>query len=163
MLTLWRKLYKFACFLFVILKMPIMFRLILLLFVFLLSSCTYDDLVDEINIIKEELAEQQRILEALQNKISIISFEETDSGCIINFSDGQSISLSNGITPVITIGENGNWFINGADTGCSSKGEDGVTPVITIGENGNWFINGVDTSFPSKGDDGIDGNNIISL
>ena len=26
------------------------------------------------------------------------------------------------------------------------KGEDGHSPVITIGENGNWFIDGVDTN-----------------
>ena len=36
------------------------------------------------------------------------------------------------------------------------QGNDGVTP--TIGLNGNWFINGVDTGMPSKGSDGADGN-----
>ena len=47
--------------------------------------------------------------------------------------------------PEITIGENGNWFINGVDTGKPSRGGDGHSPEITIGANGNWFIDGVDT------------------
>ena len=59
--------------------------------------------------------------------------------------------------PVVTIGDNGNWFINGVDTGKPSRGADGSTPdapVVSIGENGNWFINGEDTGKPSRGVDG---------
>lgn len=44
------------------------------------------------------------------------------------------------------IGPNGNWYINGADTGKPSQGE---TP--EIGENGNWFIGETDTGLPSRG------------
>ena len=36
-------------------------------------------------------------------------------------------------------------------------GEDGHTPVITIGENGNWYIDGVDTGVSSKGESGQNG------
>jgi hypothetical protein len=65
-----------------------------------------------------------------------------------------------GHSPVVTIGDNGNWFIDGVDTGKPAKGADGApgengsTPVVEIGENGNWFINGVDTGKPSKGENG---------
>ena len=68
--------------------------------------------------------------------------------------DGQ-----NGVTP--NIGDNGNWWIGGEDTGIPAKGkdgadgEDGATPVI--GENGNWWIGGVDTGVPATGADGEDG------
>ena len=68
--------------------------------------------------------------------------------------DGQ-----NGVTP--NIGENGNWWIGGEDTGIPAKGkdgadgQDGATPVI--GENGNWWIGGVDTGVPATGADGEDG------
>lgn len=67
------------------------------------------------------------------------------------------------VMPKIEIGDNGNWFINGKDTGKSSKGENGIngtngengtSSIVTIGENGNWFINGEDTGKPSKGADG---------
>lgn len=53
------------------------------------------------------------------------------------------------------IGENGNWWIGGFDTGTRAEGVDGVngengeTP--EIGENENWWIGGVDTGKPSRG------------
>lgn len=72
-----------------------------------------------------------------------------------------------GVSPTVTIGENGNWFVNGVDTGKKAQGDkgdqgnpgnpgnDGATPVITIGDNGNWFVNGVDTGKTSKGADAV--------
>ena len=68
----------------------------------------------------------------------------------------------NGVTP--NIGDNGNWWINGEDTGIPAQGkdgqdgQDGEMPNITIGLNGNWYINGEDTGVPAKGQDGQDGN-----
>nr|MDS1299826.1 hypothetical protein [Aequorivita sp. S2608] len=55
---------------------------------------------------------------------------------------------------VITI-ENGNWYIDGVDTGVQAggqNGEDGATP--EIGTNGNWWIDGVDTGVKAQGEDG---------
>ena len=71
-----------------------------------------------------------------------------------------------GSTPLITIGNNGNWFINGVDSGVKARGEDGkdaTAPEITIGENGNWFIDGVDTNVVAKGEKGEDGEDGASL
>ena len=79
---------------------------------------------------------------------------------------------ADGHTPEITIGENGNWYIDGVDTKVSAtgpKGEtgkdgtDGHTPEITIGENGNWYIDGVDTKVPATGSKGETGNGISSI
>ena len=50
---------------------------------------------------------------------------------------------------VWTIGENGNWYCDGEDTGNPSRGANGT--VWTIGENGNWYCDGVDTGKPSQG------------
>ena len=50
------------------------------------------------------------------------------------------------------IGENGNWFIDGEDTGYPAVARDGVTP--TVGENGNWWLGDLDTGVPAKGQDG---------
>ena len=77
--------------------------------------------------------------------------------------DGQ-----NGVTP--NIGDNGNWWIGGEDTGIPAKGQDGqdgedgddgVTP--HIGENGNWWIGNVDTGVPAKGQDGKPGDDGATL
>jgi hypothetical protein len=55
----------------------------------------------------------------------------------------------------IEIGANGNWFIDGVDTGVKAQGTNGVDGAngkngtdgskVEIGANGNWFIDGVDT------------------
>ena len=44
--------------------------------------------------------------------------------------------------------------------GKGDKGDDGATP--EIGSNGNWFINGSDTGEPSKGEDGASGVNDVT-
>ncbi len=62
-----------------------------------------------------------------------------------------------GETPEITIGDNGNWVVDGEDTGVKATGEDGETPEVTVGENGNWFINGVDTGVSAQGPQGETG------
>ena len=90
------------------------------------------------------------------------SFEVTNG---LNGEQGiQGEPGEDGHTPVITIGENGNWVIDGVDTGISSKGEkgdtgekgdDGLTPFI--GDNGNWRIGEIDTGVKAEGSDGLDG------
>lgn len=50
------------------------------------------------------------------------------------------------------IGENGNWWIGGKDTGQKAEGEDGTSP--RIGENGNWWLGTTDTGVQAKANDG---------
>ena len=78
---------------------------------------------------------------------------------------GGNIKGEKGDTPVIEIGENGNWFVDGVDTGANAKGEDGaagsdgadgLTPYI--GENGNWWIGENDTGVKAEGKDGAAGS-----
>ncbi|MBE6577377.1 MAG: hypothetical protein E7653_04495 [Ruminococcaceae bacterium] len=52
-------------------------------------------------------------------------------------------SCANKSATSIVIGENGNWIIDGNDTGIKAQGTDGSK--VTVGENGNWFVDGVDT------------------
>lgn len=69
-----------------------------------------------------------------------------------------------GSTPTITIGENGNWFIDGVDSGVSTKGETGSQGESGaqgeqgkpgesghIGENGNWWVGDKDTGISAHG------------
>lgn len=138
-------------------------------------SCADDSWKQEIEEIKAELANQKALIEALQQNATITSIEQGEGKYTIHFSDGQSITLSNGKTPIITIGENGNWYIDGVDTGKPSKGEDGIdgengtngidgkTPTIVIGENGNWIINGTDTGIKAEGINGENAPHIINI
>ena len=78
---------------------------------------------------------------------------------------------ADGVTP--HIGDNGNWYLGGTDTGKPSRGAtgapgkdgadgkpgaagaDGVTP--HIGDNGNWYVGSTDTGKPSRGATGAPG------
>ena len=62
-----------------------------------------------------------------------------------------------GHTPVITIGSNGNWYIDGKDSGQKAQGDKGATPTVSIGSDGYWYINGVKTSQKAQGEKGVDG------
>lgn len=142
-------------------------HIILLIFISLfIFSCQNDNWKDEIEDLKKELAVHKQLIDALQKGITIKGVTQTDNGYSIEFSDGNSIILNNGKTSIIAIGDNGNWFIDGVDTGKSSQGEDGITPNIKIGINGNWFINGIDTGTKAQAINGTNGKDapfIISI
>ncbi len=77
-----------------------------------------------------------------------------------NSSNLVDLATLKGDKPVITVGANGNWFIDGVDSGTKAQGNE---PVITIGENGNWFVNGKDMQVKARGETpvvtiGTDGN-----
>ena len=69
----------------------------------------------------------------------------------IIFSDGTSTTFN------VTNGENGIDGIQG------EPGKDGYTPVITIGSDGCWYIDGVSTGIKAQGEKGEDGNGIVSI
>ena len=85
-----------------------------------------------------------------EDGVSIISIEKTISEGLV---DIYTIYFSDGTTSTFTVtnGEDGSQGIQGL------PGKDGYVPEIEIGENGNWFIDGVDTGYTSKGEDGKDG------
>ena len=84
----------------------------------------------------------------------------------IYFTNGEKTTFviengKDGHTPEITVGTNGNWYVDGVDTGVKAQGdtgEDGHTPEITVGTNGNWHVDGVDTGVKAQGDAGEDGH-----
>ena len=94
----------------------------------------------------------------------IVSIELTSfSGNV----DTYTITYDNGDTTTFTVtnGVDGEQGIQG------EPGEDGHTPIITIGENGNWYIDGDDTGVLAEGvqgpqgepgEDGIDGEDGLS-
>jgi hypothetical protein len=71
-----------------------------------------------------------------------------------------------GKTPVITIGDNGNWYIDDKDTGVKAQGEDGVSPTVEITEiTGGHKVTITDKSETHEfdvlnGKDGKDGTSV---
>ena len=85
-----------------------------------------------------------------QDGNGIASIELTSSDGNI---DTYTITYDNGETTTFTVtnGVDGEQGIQGI------PGEDGHTPVITIGENGNWYIDGKDTGVLAEGVQGPQG------
>lgn len=86
----------------------------------------------------------------------VLSIEKTDTNGNV---DTYTITYTDGTTSTFTVtnGEDGEQGIQG------EKGEDGHTPTIVIGENGNWFIDGADTGVSANGADGKDGRGVTSI
>ena len=53
-----------------------------------------------------------------------------------------------------SVGPQGATGATGPQATQGTKGEDGHTPEITIGANGNWFVDGVDTNQKAQGENG---------
>ena len=90
--------------------------------------------------------------------VSIVSIEKTSSEGLI---DTYTITYSDNSTSTFTVvnGKQGEQGIQG------EPGRDGHTPVIEIGKNGNWVIDGVDTGVKAQGlngNDGLDGKDGLS-
>jgi len=126
-----------------------------------MSGCYKDDIdglkaeQERQRIEQERLrAEQERLaellglykdlLDALNNNLLIVDVTPIANGVKIVFSNGSETVITNGTdgtVPLITIGANGNWFIDDEDTGEKAVGK---TPEIKI-IDGYWHINGENT------------------
>ena len=114
----------------------------------------------------------------IANGVLIESITSSSNGVTITTSDGNTYNITNGTngvdgTPgsVVEIGDNGNWFIDGVDTGMPSRGaagqdgadgqdgqdgKDGYVPSIEI-RDGYWYIDGQNTGQAAQGPAGADG------
>ena len=75
----------------------------------------------------------------------------------ITYSDGttSTFTVTNGVDG--QNGQNGSQGPKGEQGIQGQPGADGHTPVITIGNNGNWFVDGVDTGIKAQGPKGDQG------
>lgn len=96
----------------------------------MVSCSDYDD---DINSLNDRVTAVEQTVKELQEKINagavITDVQTTENGVKVTLSDGKSFPLENGkdgaAGSVVTIGDNGNWFIDGVDTGKPSRGEKG--------------------------------------
>ena len=151
----------------------IKYLLVSMLLLFSLTGCNHKKLNnynEEIYRIYE-LAKEDGYQGTYEEWLDSIKGEKGDKGDKGNPGEPGK----DGSSPLLTIGSNGNWYINGLDTGVKAQGEQGVqgetgpqgqpgkdgvdghTPLITIGENGNWFVDGIDTGVKAQGSVGESG------
>ena len=96
------------------------------------TSCK--DYDDDIQNLTERVDAVETLVDNLQSQIQsgavITDVASTDNGVVVTLSNGNSFTLTNGTNgtngSVVEIGENGNWFIDGEDTGRPSQGAAGT-------------------------------------
>ena len=132
--------------------------MVLLSGVFVLAACDfeYDDtkiwervndlekrvknLESQVSSFNSEIASIQRLVNAVNGVVTIKNVVQTADGYVITFSDGRSITLTNGQ--------------DGRDGQNGQNGLDGSTPYI---KNGNWWIGNTDTGVSAVGRNGANG------
>ncbi len=82
--------------------------------------------------------------------VSVLEISKTSSE---NGVDTYTITYSDGHVDNFTV-TNGKDGATGAQ---GVAGKDGHTPTITIGVNGNWYVDGVDTGYKAQGETGATG------
>lgn len=119
----------------------------------MVSCSDYDDDINSLNervdALEKTVAELQKAIEA---GAVITNVQSTENGVTVTLSDGKTFEVKNGTngTPgsVVKIGDNGNWFIDGIDTGKPSRGEKGEQgeqgPAGVDGKDGCWYMPGED-------------------
>ena len=117
----------------------------------LASAVSCQDISKDLTALQNKVASLESTVQSLQAKIDagavITSVTPSNSGIKITLSNGNSYEITNGV--------NGKDGTNGKD---GKDGKDGTPgSVVTIGANGNWFIDGVDTGLAAEGKDGADG------
>ena len=83
-----------------------------------------------------------------QNGVSVVSVEKTGTDGLV---DTYTITFSDNSTTTFTV-------TNGEKGDQGDPGTSGSTPQITIGDNGNWFVDGVDTGKAAQGEKGDQGD-----
>ena len=122
------------------------------------TACKTDDLERDIDALKERVESYEMQVQRLNDEMNIIRVLLDGNKTITDYSvegDKYTLTLSNGETivltqgndggnyPTIEIGANGNWFIDGNDTGERAEAENGentkLTPVFKI-EKDTWWV-----------------------
>lgn len=80
------------------------------------------------------------LVTALSNCTSVTEVQEMIDTALADFNANNTPHIEAGV-----------WWIGDVNTGVQAEGQDGATPTITIGGNGNWYINGVDTTHSASG------------
>lgn len=120
------------------------------------AACDTTDLERDINSLKDRVEDYEAQMQKLNDDMNIIrvlldgnktitSYSFDGTNYTLTLSNGETLTLTQGVVganyPSITIGENGNWIIEGEDTGeyaVAKDGENAENPQFKI-EGGTWW------------------------
>ncbi|MDU1904086.1 MAG: hypothetical protein E6772_04815 [Dysgonomonas sp.] len=136
-----------------------------------LTSCgeDYDDDITRLeNLIKDNTKIINELKAASDKGHFVESITQEGGNTVIKLTNGSSYTITgSGTATTVTIGDNGNWFIDGVDTGKPSKGADGANgtngtsgSVVTV-EGNTLFIDGKPAG--TLGDNGSMANKVVII
>lgn len=120
------------------------------------AACDTTDLERDINSLKDRVEDYEAQMQKLNDDMNIIrvlldgnktitSYSFDGTNYTLTLSNGETLTLTQGVVganyPSITIEENGNWIIEGEDTGehaVAKDGENAENPQFKI-EGGTWW------------------------
>ena len=141
-----------------------------------------DNLKDRVSTLEDmmktansNISALQDVIRALENKLFVNSISQTTEGYLLKFSDGTSVTIKNGHSPMVSADKYNDvyyWTVDGEwllDKEGKKIPVTGVAPELKI-ENGRWLLStdggntwtdvGQATGDPGKdGKDGSDGSN----
>ena len=110
---------------------------------------------DRLTAVEKSVSELQSQIKA---GAVITDVTSTANGVKVTLSNGKTFEITNGKDGAN--GKDGVNGTNGTNGTNGKDGQDGKPgSVVTIGDNGNWWIDGKDTGKPSRGENGKDGVN----
>ena len=113
---------------------------------------------DDIQGLQQQIDALKATVASLQGEIDggavITDVTANSEGIVVTLSNGKSYTVKNGKDGAK--GDKGEQGIQGEQGVAGADGKNGS--VVTIGDNGNWFIDGVDTGKPSQGAQGEKGD-----
>ena len=124
--------------------------LFLMASIFLLAACSSDD--DVLNekdnqLLLDQIEQQVKLKSAADKQHRVAAYEAKQEKFVVTLSDESEITLPT-TSSFFTIGEDGNWWIDGTKTAIEAKAES----KITFNQNGVWIIDDTDTGIALNGD-----------
>lgn len=124
--------------------------LFLMASVFLLAACSSDDEVlneKDNQLLLDQIEQQVKLKSTADKQHCVAAYEAKQEKFVVTLSDESEVVLPN-TSSFFTIGEDGNWWIDGTKTEIEAK----TDSKITFNPNGLWLIDGADTGVALKGD-----------
>ena len=124
--------------------------LLLMASIFMLAACSSDDEVlneKDSQLLLDQIEQQIKLKSAGDKQHRVAAYEAKQEKFVVTLSDESEVALPN-TSSLFTIGEDGNWWIDGTKTEIEAK----TDSKITFNPNGVWLIDGTDTGVALKGD-----------
>ena len=99
-----------------------------------------EQMPESINIYPKDFNSKKNVTDAIKYWNNVDNFVQITINRVDTGIKAEGVP---GYIPEITVGPNGNWFVDGVDKKVPAQGTLSPTATVKVGYNGNWFVDGV--------------------